>query len=359
MSAASLPSGPSLKQTLETLAIGATGGTIFGLSGMPAGWLSGAMLFVASAALGGRPVGVPVRLARVIFVLVGTSIGAVVTPETLRGIASWPLSIAVLAVAMLFATVATVWYLRVVHRWDLMSSYFASVPGLLTQVLVMASQTHADLRGVAIVQTVRVVILAVGVPTGLAMLGLVGPPPVRAATQLTDSLAELALLIVPSALGAIIAHAVRFPASWLLGSMIVSGFLHGAGIVHVTLPWWVVAAAMCGLGSMTGSRFANMGMRLLLAYLGAALGSFVVSVVVTGVFVAGLVALAGFHPADVVVSFAPGGLDVMMILALTMHLDPVFVGAHHLARFLVISVSMPLAVRLIRRQLPPPPASNE
>ncbi len=57
------------------------------------------MLAVAIAALAGRPMQVPLPLARVCFVLIGILLGAVVTPETLRGIATWPLSIALLAVA--------------------------------------------------------------------------------------------------------------------------------------------------------------------------------------------------------------------------------------------------------------------
>ena len=36
-------------------------------------------------------------------------------------------------------------------------------------------------------------------------------------------------------------------------------------------------------------------------------------------------------------SYAPGALDAMMILALALHLDPIFVGAHHVARFMLIS----------------------
>jgi uncharacterized membrane protein AbrB (regulator of aidB expression) len=31
----------------------------------------------------------------------------------------------------------------------------------------------------------------------------------------------------------------------------------------------------------------------------------------------------------------------MMILALALHLDPVFVGAHHLTRVLVVSLALP------------------
>jgi uncharacterized membrane protein AbrB (regulator of aidB expression) len=54
-----------------------------------------------------------------------------------------------------------------------------------------------------------------------------------------------------------------------------------------------------------------------------------------------------------VVAFAPGAQDSMMVLALSLHLDPIFIGAHHLSRFLLVSLLVPfLAHRL--RPLPPP-----
>jgi uncharacterized membrane protein AbrB (regulator of aidB expression) len=40
----------------------------------------------------------------------------------------------------------------------------------------------------------------------------------------------------------------------------------------------------------------------------------------------------------------------MMILAFALHLDPAFVGAHHLARFLYVSVMMPFAVAYVSRR---------
>jgi hypothetical protein len=39
---------------------------------------------------------IPLPLARLCFVLVGILLGAVVTPATLKGVATWPLSIALL-----------------------------------------------------------------------------------------------------------------------------------------------------------------------------------------------------------------------------------------------------------------------
>jgi uncharacterized membrane protein AbrB (regulator of aidB expression) len=99
-----LPGRAVLWHTAETLAIAAAGGILLTWLGFPAGLVTGSLLGVAVAALAGRPVDVPAPLARVLFVLIGISLGAVVTPETLKGLARFPLSVAVLAVASLAMT---------------------------------------------------------------------------------------------------------------------------------------------------------------------------------------------------------------------------------------------------------------
>jgi uncharacterized membrane protein AbrB (regulator of aidB expression) len=43
-----------------------------------------------------------------------------------------------------------------------------------------------------------------------------------------------------------------------------------------------------------------------------------------------------------------------MVLALALHLDPVYVGAHHLARFLVVTITVGIAAPWLARQEPPP-----
>ena len=49
---------------------------------------------------------------------------------------------------------------------------------------------------------------------------------------------------------------------------------------------------------------------------------------------------------DIVVAFAPGAMDAMLALALTLHVDPVYVGAHHLSRFIFVSIATPGIVHL-------------
>jgi uncharacterized protein len=57
-----------------------------------------------------------------------------------------------------------------------------------------------------------------------------------------------------------------------------------------------------------------------------------------------------FPVANVVVAFSPGAQDTMMVLALALHLDPVFVGAHHVARFLVVTITVAISARRLAKK---------
>ena len=334
------------RQVAETLAFAALGGVTLGLTGMPAGWLSGAILTSATAALAGRPLLMPQPLTRAIYVLIGISLGAVVTPATLNGMATYPLSIAVLIVAMLVVSIGGTLYLTTVHRWPMLSSYLASSPGGMSQVLVVAAELDADLRAIAIVQTMRVVIIAVGLPAGLSLLGGAGHAVRPGNGPFNLALAdELAVLVAASVIGALIAFRIRFPGGLLFGAMFTSAALHGSGVIHAVVPPWVANTAMVALGGVIGARFANTPPRLLANYLAAGFGSFAVAVAIAAIFAVLLLNFLSVSIPEVMIAYAPGSVDAMMLLALALHLDPVYVGAHHVTRIVLVSLLMPLAAR--------------
>jgi membrane AbrB-like protein len=337
-----------LIETAETLAIALAGGLTFTLLGLPAGLVSGSVVAVATAALLGRPMRLPLTLARICYVVVGTLLGTVVTPETLRGVITWPASVALLMLASLGMIAATMTYLRVVHRWDPLSALMGASPGSMAQVIALSSELGGDLRAVAIVQTVRVLLLVVGLPNGLALFGLVVPAvPLPRGPAGFSVLGEMLLLLGVAITFALVFLRLRFPGGLLFGALAGSALLHGTGLIHAALPWWVGAASVIVLGALVGSRFANTSARMLVGHLGAAFGSFAVSMVVATVFVVIVARLFSFPIANIVIAFAPGAQDTMMVLALALHLDPVYVGAHHLARFLVVTFAIAVAARQI------------
>ena len=333
----------------ETLLIAATGGIGFSLAGVPAGLVSGSVLAVAIAALAGRPTRVPVWLARICFVLIGMLLGAVVTPETLSGITTWPASVALLALSALCTMAATTCYLRFVHGWDPLSALLGASPGAMAQVVALAAEFGADMRGVAIVQTMRVLVITIGLPAGLALFGFAASG-VVAVPGTSSSLPELALIAVVSSLSAYLMMRLRFPGGLLFGAMAGSALLHGIGYVHAVLPWWVGSSAVVMLGAVVGARFANATPRMLLDYIGAAFGSTAVGIAIATFFGVIVTHFLPFPVADVVIAYAPGAQDTMMVLALALRLDPVYVGAHQLARWLVVTFAVALSARRLAKR---------
>jgi uncharacterized protein len=49
------------------------------------------------------------------------------------------------------------------------------------------------------------------------------------------------------------------------------------------------------------------------------------------------------------VAFAPGGLEAMTIMAFALNLDPAYVGAMQIARYVGISVFLPIAAKWFER----------
>ena len=345
----SLPPPRELFHTAETLAIATLGATLFVLLGFPAGLVSGSMLAVAVAALAGRPMKVPLVLARVCFVMVGILLGAVVTPDMLKGIADWPGSIALLVVCALVMFFATACYLRFVHGWDPLSALLGASPGSMAQVLALSAEFKADLRGIAIVHVMRVLLIVIGLPAGLALFGSTAAPQAVSHAAAPASLVGFAVLAAVSTVTAVLLQWLRFPAGLMFGALAGSGFLHGMGLVTAALPWWLGAGAVVTLGSLAGARFANTTPRMLLGYLGAAFGSFAVAATVAACFALIVVTLLPFRFANVAAAFAPGAQDTLMVLALALHLDPIYVGAHHLARFLTVTFTVAIAAPRMAR----------
>src|SRR6201996_5434948 len=343
-----LPTRAQTLQFLETLAIGTVGGVLFVVTGLPGGLISGAMLAVGAAAMLGRKMAVPSHLTQAVLVLLGISLGSLMSRQLLQHVSAYPLTIGLLALATFCSTFGSSLYLQRFHGWDRTSAFLAGSPGALSQIILLALEKGANVPAIAVVQTMRVIILTAALPLLLALIGIAPASPLSLTTTIASPL-ELTELIAASVAVSLLLRLIKFPASWMFGAMIGSSVLHGAGLVEGGLPPWVRAVALVGIGALIGSRFARMKVKTLLSHVNAGLGSFAVAVVVTAIFVAVIVMTTHVRFADIVVAFAPGAMDAMLALALTLHIDPIFVGAHHLARFVFVTIATPGIVHLFGR----------
>lgn len=343
-----LPARTKTLQYLETLAIGTIGGLLFLVAGLPGGLITGAMLAVGSAAMLGRSMAVPAHLTQAVLVLLGISLGSLMSRQLLQHVSAYPVTIGLLALATFCTTLGSSYYLQRLHGWDRTSAFLAASPGALSQIALLAIEKGADMPAIAVVQTLRVIILTAALPLILVATGLTSSS-APALTMTVASPLGLVGLIGASVAVSLVFRMVKFPASWLFGAMVGSSVLHGAGLIDGGLPPLVRSIALIGIGTLIGSRFSRMRTSTLLRHLTAGLGSFAIAIAISAIFVTLVAWTTNVRFADVMVAYAPGAMDAMLALALTLHIDPIFVGAHHLSRFIFVTIATPGIVHLFGR----------
>jgi membrane AbrB-like protein len=265
---------------------------------------------------------------------------------------------------MVAVTVAAAAYLHYWHGWDPLAALFASAPGALSQSLALAVEADSDVRSIAMVQAVRILVLTVGLPIGFAAFGVSGVAPVRgtpASLASLSSLVELGVLVAAAIGFAALFYRLRIPGGLIVGSMTASGILHGIGAIRVGLPQAPAIASFVVLGAIIGVRFVGADVWLLRRLAVVGTGALAVGMAVAGIFAVATATLLSLRIADVVIAYAPGGLEAMTILAFALNLDPVYVGVHQTARFIVISLFVPVAVHILgrRKRLPKPSKPTE
>ncbi|MDZ4789627.1 MAG: AbrB family transcriptional regulator [Hyphomicrobiales bacterium] len=334
------------ERTAFALIIGAGGGTLFFIAGLPAAWLTGSMLAVAALALCQAPLALPGPLASASFVLVGVSMGAGFDARMLESLAKWPLSLVALALSVPAIMAAVAIYLRRAGGWDAPTAFFASIPGALSYVIAMTLNSRADAKLVVMAQMVRLMILMAILPPLIVALSDPADmePPVIAAARF-EGAGGLAMLIAAGAAAGLLLHWLKAPAGLLLGAMIASAVLHLTGAVTGQLPAAILIPTLIVLGAYTGMRFEGASIALLRRSLPASFVAFFIALVVAGVLASAVAWGLGVPWGQALLAFAPGGLEAMMILSFLLGLDPAYVGAHQFARFLGISILLPFIAR--------------
>ncbi len=318
------------------------GGAVVGGLGAPAGWLSGAMLGVAALAASGRATPLPKPLQRLTVLLAGVGMGSGLTPATLHTLARYPLSLGLLALCVAAMTAVSFLMLRRADGFSRTTAFYSAVPGALSYVFLVASRTDADLARVAVIQVFRIFVL-------MAIVPLVARAGVSAASVhfAVDPLADTAILLVLGALAGLALERAGTPNGMLYAGIFVSLAAHGAGWAPGRLAPGLQIAAQTLVGAWVGSRFIGFDWRLLRRLAGAAATSFLAAFAAASVFAAAAAGLTGAPFADALAAFAPGGLEAMTMMAFALGLDPLFVGAHHIARFVFISLVLPWVSRRI------------
>lgn len=332
-----------VRPVVATLCVAALGGFLAWLAGLPLAWLTGSMSAVAVCAVAGAPVQVPASWRLPVFVVLGISMGSGVTPQALESASAWPVSLLLLALAVPAMMIVSVVVISRAPGWDKKSALLASTPGALSYVLAVAADTGADVRRVAIVQTIRLVVLVLVLPPVIIAIGGTGVPDLPAVHEIRWL--DLGLLACACGAAALACQRFNVPAGMLFGPMLVSALAHGAGWTDARLPPEILNLGLLVLGGLIGARFAGVTWTMLRSSLGVGLLNLILAMAVAALFAGIVVAVTGLPFGQILLAFAPGGAEAMAVMAFALDLDPAFVAVHHVARFLGLGLILPLVMR--------------
>jgi membrane AbrB-like protein len=331
------------EQALQ-LAVAAACGAFLHWLGLPAAWVSGGMIGVALMGLFGRARAFSPTITDFAMILAGTAMGAGASPESLALIARYPGSILLLGLAIVAITVCSGFVLLRRPGWTREEALLASVPGALSTVMLISAQRDLRIGPIAVVQFFRVLVLVALLPS-LIYWGAPPPAAVAPPTQTLIPPVPLAVILLLGLALALLLRRIGLAAPFLLGPMLVSVGAHVAGLVHGTLPEPFLIFAFVFIGAYSGSRMRDIDRKLLMRTLVDALMSSLVGLTVAAFFALALLLTLGISFDVGMLAYAPGGLEAMIVLSLVMGLDPLFVGTHHLVRFIGIGMALPVIFR--------------
>lgn len=336
-----------------TIGVAALGALVATGAGLPAGPLLGAALSVTAFALAGGQARVPDRLRDLAFATIGVALGAGIGPGFLSDLVRWPLSLAVLA-GVIILTMALSSLLLRRGGMEAGTALLAISPGALSVALSLSEETGRDTRTVAILQAVRLLALTVALPPVLT--ATTGMPQVdRGPLTAVDTgyIAGAALLAFAMA-GGWLGARLRVPAAYLLAGFAVSGAAHVGGLLKGQLPAPASFAGFFIAGAVIGVRFRGVTAAEARRSIGLALG---LTALATGIAAAAAAVLApalGMPIGQVMIAFAPGGVEAMASMALFLDYDPVYVSVHHVARILALVMVLPWLLSRMPPQAQPP-----
>ncbi len=332
------------------IGIGSVGGFAAAALGAPMPFLLGALCAVAPLVIwqsaAQRPTlqfPKPLRLAFI--AVIGTMIGAGFSPELFNKLPTIWMSLLLVPVFVIVAHAFGYVLYRRVGGYDRPTALYGSMPGGLIEGVTLGEQAGGNVMLLTVHHFARVVLVVVCVPLLFAALSgeIVGSASGANLDQETARWSDLAGIVAVSGVGYALGKLFRLPAGHLMGPLVLAAALGGSGIAALETPEWLLSIAQLIIGTALATQFAGAQPKILVRAFG------LTAVMVAGMFTlsaacAVVVSSYSAMPFDAAfISFAPGGVAEMGLIALSLDASPVLVTMHHLVRIVLTVVLVRLA----------------
>ena len=141
----------------------------------------------------------------------------------------------------------------------------------------------------------------------------------------------------------------KLPGGMMRGALLSSALLFGTASVNVRLPPAFANLGMIVLGIVIGSRFSGMEKTEIRQLFAASFNAFILGTAAAASIGYALYLLTGIGLSKIALAFVPGAMEAMTVVSFVLGVDPTYVAAHHVMRFLFIAVSVPFIAKWLAR----------
>ena len=317
---------------------------------IPLAWFLGPMLITSLAALMGLKVKMPRLVLSSVLIVLGLYIGNYIDKSLFAQMHQWIWTSLIMLAYIIVSVLIVSKYLQIFSKYERKTSIFSAAPGALGPLMILAEDEKSDLSQVATSHLIRLIIIITIFPFIVDSFYEVENLKVYDEVLTNKNLTHLLILILFSIIFIFLFDKLKIPAALLSGTLVASGFLQITDIATYQISPDIIDYCLLILGSSVGCRFAEKTF----GEIGRnALHSFVATflLVVLGLIaalVAGFVIDKNFF--TLLLSYCPGGIYEVAVIAIFFNLDPEFVSFHHIIRLLMILFIVPLMLKIISKK---------
>jgi uncharacterized protein len=241
------------------------------------------------------------------------------------------------------------------------TALWGTSPGAASVMTLMSESYGADVRLVAFMQYLRVVLVAAIAALVARLFGV--NPQHHAASDMVwfppvDWLA-FAETVALAVIGPLIARRLNIPAGAFLVPLVIGIPLTHFGLMTIALPPWLLAGCYAFIGWNIGLRFTRGLLHHALRLLPRILLCIVAMIGLCGAVAGLLVVVAGIDPLTAYLATSPGGSDSVAIITASSNADVSFVMAMQTVRLIAVLFLGPVLTRyVVMHTNPVPPRSK-
>lgn len=340
-----------LKQIIKRISflmIAVVGGGAVTLLDIPVGWLIGSL--IATIIMGALGIQAPPTKSTMPYVKssIGALIGASVTLSFFHLLLGAWASIVFLLSSIGLTIGLGYLLLNRVFKLDRSTSMLCSIPGGMTEMSILSDRVKCDQVQVAIAHLVRVTLAVLTLPFIISIFSGI---------EFTSSDSTYNVIMQPTdwmlLLGCIVCGGYSEKRFNLQAGVIIIPFflcagLNLSGIATLDVPPSILAFAQIAIGINIGAKFRLIQRSTLKKAMNAGLAIVLLQIVVSVIISFIAAATLDGDTATYLISYAPGGLAEMSIIAVAMQLEAAFVALNHLVRLTVSLMIAPVLLRWVK-----------